>query len=249
MSTTTTKPDLFTLNERKTTIINLKKEKGIENQKAQVVLALDFSGSMTDLYRTGRVQNTIERLLPLGLAFDDNQEVDFYLFHDDVIKMPETINLKNLGGYINDKVIGKYGMGGTDYAPVISQIVKDFGNGGSTVKRGLFGFGSKEADAKVLDLPVYVIFITDGETGNRSGCELAIKDASHNGIFFQFLGIGNEQFNFLKKLDTLGGRLIDNANFQSVNSLDGISDSDLYKLLLAEFPSWIPLAKAKNLIK
>ena len=67
--------DLKKVEERKTSIINLKKDKGISNQKAQVVLCLDYSYSMNNLYNNGTVQRTLERILPLGLAFDDNKYI------------------------------------------------------------------------------------------------------------------------------------------------------------------------------
>lgn len=230
-----------TLDLRKQKVLDLRKDLGLNHQKAQVVLALDYSGSMGSLYTKGKVQELVERILPIGMAFDDNGEVDFYLFHDGSIKLPETLTVNNIPGYINSKVIGKYDMGGTDYAPVINQIVKDFGN----KKKGLLGLGATEP----LDYPVYVIFITDGDTSNKSGVEKAVKDASNHGIFFQFVGIGSAGFDFLQKLDTMPGRFIDNANFFEVNDLDKKSDDELYKLLLTEFPAWIHGSRAKGLIK
>lgn len=229
--------DTFKLTERKTAILNLKKEKGIENQKAQVVLCLDYSGSMGTLYADGTVQDTVERILPLGLAFDDNNEVDFYIFEDGITKIPDTINLKNLDGYINNKVIGKYRMGGTNYAPAINRIVKDFSN------RGFLG------GSKTMDLPVYVIFITDGENWDKPEAEKAIIEASKVGIFFQFMGIGHEHFNFLAKLDNLSGREVDNANFFKVPNLQRCTDEELYSLLMTEFPSWIPQSRKAGQIK
>ena len=59
------------------------------------------------------------------------------------------------------------------------------------------------------------------------------------------VGIGNEQFIFLKALDELPGRVVDNANFFEVKQINTISDEQLYNQLLQEFPSWI--SKAKNL--
>lgn len=229
--------DTFKLTERKAAILDLKKQKGIADQKAQVVLCLDYSGSMGTLYANGTVQDTVERILPLGLAFDDNNEVDFYIFENGVIKLPENINLKNLDSYINNKVLGKYNMGGTEYAPVINKVVKDFAS------KGLLG------GSKTMELPVYVIFITDGENSDRPEAERAIIEASKHGIFFQFMGIGSEQFNFLTKLDTLPGRAIDNANFFRVPNLQQCTDAELYSLLMAEFPIWIPLAKSAGQIK
>lgn len=210
-------------------VLDLKKELNISDVKAQVVLALDFSGSMEHLYRNGQVQQTLERLLPIALGFDDNESIDFYLFHNDSIKVGE-VNRDNIDTII-ETVRRKYHMGGTNYAPVINEIVKDFkGN-------------------KPLDYPVYVIFITDGETDNKDGVERAIKNASEHGIFFQFVGIGNESFSFLRKLDTMSGRQNDNANFFQTPDLSKVSDDELYKLLLTEFPSFIVSAKGLGMIK
>lgn len=153
-------------------------------------------------------------------------------------------------------------MGGTNYSPIINKIVSDCTGWVPTgaapeEKKGFFGslFGKKEEPKslienlpKPLENPVYVIFITDGENGDKSAAEQAIINASRFGIFFQFVGIGSERFEFLQKLDDLGGRVIDNANFFKINDVSSKSDEDLYKLLLTEFPGWIPQAKAKNLL-
>lgn len=228
------------LDLRKKKVLDLSKDLGLNHQKAQVVLALDYSISMGNLYNSGQVQELVERLLPIGMAFDDNGEVDFYLFHDGVIKLPEPLAEGNIPGYINDKVRTKYNMGGTNYAPVIKQITKDFGK-----KKGLLGMGGYQT----TDYPVYVIFITDGQNGDRAEAEAAIKEAAKTGIFFQFVGIGRETFSFLRKLDTMDGRNIDNANFFSVENLSSKTDDELYKLLLTEFPAYVHEARVKQLIK
>jgi len=231
--------DLVKIRERKESVVNLKKETGLETQKAQVVLALDYSGSMDHLYRNGTVQDTVEKILPFGLAFDDNGEVDFYLFENRYKKMPENITVKNLDGYIQDKVIGKYPMGGTYYSPVLQAIYDEF-----SPKRGMLGLGKQE---RMKD-PVYVIFITDGENSDHGATEDIIRDMSRQGFFIQFIGIGNEQFRFLTKLDNLSARKLDNANFFSVSNIRNMPDADLYKSLMAEFPEWTKQARALNLI-
>lgn len=223
--------DLEKIDLRKKTVINLKKDAGIENQKAQVVLALDFSGSMSRLYKDGTVQETVERILPLGLAFDDNKEVDFYLFHNSFIKMPKNITLSNVDGYINKRVLGQYSMGATSYAPVLKEILEEFSNGSSK-----------------MTYPTYIIFITDGENDDKSETEKVIKEMSTKGFFIQFVGIGNESFSFLKKLDDLKGRKIDNANFFQIKTLQAIPDDQLYADLMNEFPGWVMQAKSLNLI-
>ena len=115
--------DLDKIELRKQNVLDLKKKSGLGiDAKAQVVLALDFSGSMNTLYGNGTVQDVVERVLPFGIAFDDNKEVDFYLFHDGAIKMEKNITLSNLDGYINKRIIGHYQMGGTNYAPVLEKL-------------------------------------------------------------------------------------------------------------------------------
>jgi len=235
--------DLVKLRERKESVLNLKKDMGLGSQKAQVVLALDYSGSMGSLYANGTVQDTVERILPLGLAFDDNGEVDFYLFENGSVKLPENITLKNLDGYIQNKVIGKYSMGGTNYAPVLREIQRDF----APKKQGSF-LGLGGTPGKMKD-PVYIIFITDGDNFDRSETEDIVRSMSEQGFFIQFVGIGRESFSFLQKLDDLKGRKIDNANFFSISDIKNFPDSQLYPSLMNEFPGWVAQARNLNLIK
>jgi hypothetical protein len=233
--------DLLKAKERKTTVLNLKKAAGIDGQKAQVVLAMDFSGSMGPLYANGTVQDVVERILPMGLAFDDNGEIDFYLFESHYVKVPENITLKNLDGYINNKVMGKYQMGGTNYAPVLKAIYKDF----NKKSGGILGFGGTNA---TLTDPVYIIFITDGENFDHSETEEIVREMSNAGFFIQFVGIGNESFRFLSKLDDLKGRKIDNANFFKCPNISRTTDDELYSLLMNEFPGWVKQARSLKFI-
>lgn len=235
--------DLHKINLRKEIVFNLSKQKGIENQKAQVVLCMDISGSMSRLYSSGYVQDVIERIVPVAMQFDDNQEFELYLFQNKCTKHKNNVTLKNVDGIVTREILGKYEMGGTNYAPPIEMIKKDYIGGSKNF------FSSLVSKKEPLEYPVYVIFITDGENYDHRETENALKDISNHGVFFQFIGIGKEHFQFLRKLDTLSGRLIDNANFFSVDNLQTMSDEDLYSKLLGEFPDWLPLAKKHNLIK
>lgn len=227
---------------RKEIVFDLKKESGMNvDAKAQVVLVLDYSGSMTNLYSDGTVQNVAERILPMGLAFDDNGEVDTYLFHNNVIELKEPITLHNYKGYI-DHNTRNVRMGGTNYAPPLNAIYDRFKN---TTNGGWFSKGKPTT----MDYPVYVIFITDGENSDKYETESAIRKMSNEGFFIQFIGIGNESFRFLSKLDDLDGRKIDNANFMKINDINSISDADLYKGIMEEYPDWAKEAKQLNLIK
>jgi len=221
-------------------VFNLSKAKGIENQKAQVVLCMDISGSMEDMYRSGHVQDVIERLVPVAMQFDDNGEMELYLFQTRCKKHPNNVTLKNVDGLVKREIWDKYEFGGTEYAPPINMIMNHY-----APKKGFLGMGTP----KPLEYPVYVMFITDGENSDCREAEQAITEASKQGIFFQFVGIGSASFSFLKQLDNLSGRFIDNANFFQVSNLNNTSDQELYSKLLGEFPDWLKLAKQKSLIQ
>ncbi|KJR46304.1 tellurium resistance protein [Desulfosporosinus sp. I2] len=55
-------------------------------------------------------------------------------------------------------------------------------------------------------------------------------------MFWQFVGIGRENYGILEKLDTMESRVVDNANFFALDDIDRISDEQLYERLLNEFP-------------
>jgi hypothetical protein len=184
---------------RRSVVLDLKKDRGIEGVSAEVIAVMDFSGSMSGLYRRGAVQRTLERLLSFALAFDDDGSIDTYLFHDKSINLPKAITAQNLEGYVDREIIGKYTMGGTKYAPIIDDIVSKY----QKTSGGFLGIGSRPAPR---ELPAYVLFFTDGENDDKSYAEQAIREASKHGIFFQFVGIGGETFRFLQKLDDLPGR-------------------------------------------
>lgn len=247
--------DINKLNLRKQVVLDLKKSLGISTEKAQVILALDYSGSMSSLYANGTVQDLLERVLALALNFDDDGKVPFYLFHDNFIKEAD-LEISSISDAV--KRASRHEMGGTNYEPVIRAIMNDLLDPEmvSIEKKGLLGFGSKTVQEPTgkfkktkLDTPIYVIFVTDGQCSDSSRTEAIMRESSNYGIFFQFVGIGNAGFTFLEKLDDLSGRVIDNANFMKVPNLNRTSDQELYTMLLKEYPDWLPQARAHNLIK
>lgn len=233
--------DFNKLDLRKESIINLKKEAGIgKNSKAQVVSVVDYSGSMSGLYANGTVQDTVERILPLGLAFDDDGSVDSYLFHHQYKELP-AITKDNLDGYVNNEFM-RHSMGSTNYAPVLRAIKDKF----SSKSGGFLGFGGK---ASVMKYPVYILFIVDGGNDDPAETEKVIREMSELGFFIQFIGVGNASFSFLEKLDNLSGRKLDNANFFKVPDIRQMSDDQLYRSLMTEYPGWLIQAKDAGLVE
>jgi len=193
---------------------------------SRVGLVLDYSGSMSGLYRDGTVQSVIEKILPLAMEFDDNGTMEVWIFESGYHRMPD-INLNNFYGYVQREIMGKYQMGGTNYAPVMQDVFKRY---------------IQEEPAKIPD---YIVFITDGDNADHAQTDKVIKDCSKYPIFWQFVGVGNASFNYLRKLDDMKGRYIDNANFFSVSKTSAIQYGDL----LNEYPSWLADPKVKAMLK
>jgi len=101
-------------------------------------------------------------------------------------------------------------------------------------------------------VPVYLIFINDGGvkkgSRNQDNVPKVLIESSNQPLFWQFVGIGNGNFDVLKKLDDLEGRYIDNANFFQIVDIENENDDDLYNKLLNEFPMWLKEAKSKHVI-
>ena len=100
-----------------------------------------------------------------------------------------------------------------------------------------------------MENPVYVIFITDGDNDDKPQTEAVMKELSQHGVFIQFVGIGNNDFPFLKRLDDMPGRKIDNANFMEVANFDHEPTDVLYKGLMKEFPTWLQQARSTGMVK
>ena len=222
-------------------VVDLRKKTGFDlgTVSAKVVVVLDYSGSMSSLYRNGTVQRTINKLVPLGLTFDDNGTIDVYLFSSDYRKIAD-LNLSNYSNYVSSVINQSgYSMGGTRYSPVLKSIIE----GGSHKEGGFMGFGGTIIkDDPIVDNygdPTFVLFITDGENADQSETNAIIRKSSNMNVFIQFIGIGNERFNYLVKLDDLSGRTRDNTGFSKMRDLDRATDNELYSNILGQFSAWL----------
>jgi stress response protein SCP2 len=231
--------------------VSLKKA-GLDQHRAKVALVLDISGSMGALYRRGLVQQFAERILALGCRFDDDGEIDVFLFGAQV-HQPAPMGIGNAGDYIKRAIAAHPLEGDTRYGRAIE-----------AVRRFYFPDGYPDAGSAppAAALPVYVMFVTDGSTSDKPLTEKQLRLASREPIFWQFMGIGkgkksksrwaatvpDSDFPFLEKLDELDGRLVDNANYFSVATPDEHSDAELYDLLMAEYPAWLGMARQAGLL-
>ena len=220
--------------------ISLKKEAGIslkknnlEGVRAAVYLVLDHSGSMHPYYKNHTVQDFTEKVLAIGNLLDDDGEVPIILF-DTYAREPHVAHLDNSEGVV-DAMLAKAGhMGTTNYAAAMQAVIKHYA-----------ASGAKE--------PALVIFQTDGSPDSRKEAERVMCEAANLPIFWKFVGFGNDEFAFLKKLDDLAvpqKRVIDNADFfPAGNNPKNIVPSELYDNLLNEFPDWLKQAKAQGIVQ
>ena len=238
------------LEKAKKVVLNLIKETPVENVKARVVVAVDYSGSMTGLYSNGTVQTVLERILPIAMTFDDNSSLEVYKFDHRSTPIDTEITPSNYEGFV-DKYVNRGDMGYTNYTPVMEDIVK---RGPAAKSGGAYGFikslFTKKTEDKAV-IPTYVIFLTDGDCSDKGETIRYIRQTSDQPIFWQFVGIGSSQFRTLELLDTMQGRVIDNANFFAIRDtcdLVNMADEVLLGKLLAEFPSWYKEAKEKSIV-
>lgn len=240
-------------------LVNLVKQAGVSLEKAglsshraKVCLCLDISGSMGVLYRKGLVQAFAERILALACQFDDDGEIDVFLFGKKV-HQPEAMGLHNWDGYIGRIIHQNPLEGDTRYGSAMEAI-----------RRFYFpdAAGGARNQPHKAALPVYVMFVTDGSTSDKAVTGQQLRWSSMEPIFWQFMGIGkgrkskskllsaffDSDFPFLESLDQLPGRLIDNASYFSVSAPDEHSDTALYDLLMTEYPGWLKLAAGHGLL-
>ena len=118
---------------------------------------------------------------------------------------------------------------------------------------GLLGVGGDTGAPIRVDFagkaPAFVVFQTDGEPDSRPAAERAIRSAAKLPIFWQFVGFGNH-FEFLKQLDTMEGRAVDNAGFFPVGGNPaGMADQTLLNKLMHEYPRWLEAARAQGIVR
>lgn len=200
---------------------------------ARVGLVLDASGSMTMQYKNGRVQEVVDRILPLAVHFDDDGALDCWIFGERCLELPAA-TLGNVDDYVAREApwTGKFfirsPIGGTNNEVAAMQDVI--------------------ARYRDSQLPAYVLFISDGGVHRNREIEKLIRDAASLPIFWQFVGLGGRNYGILEKLDHLSGRIVDNCSFFALDDLHDVSEEALYDRLLNEFPSWLDQARSQGIL-
>lgn len=218
----------------------------IFGEKFNVVAVMDISGSMQTEFRKGAVQETLEKILGVGINMDSNKSIEVYAFNRDSNYIGEA-NEGNIYSFVENIFLKKVRIGGgTCYTPVMQDVAKQVL---VEPKKSFFSMFSKNKVDLDKNLPTLVFFITDGDNADPAAAESFIKSVSDKPIFWQFVGIGNESFSFLKKLDNLPGRVIDNANFMPIADITKEDTDTLYQKILKEVPVWLKEARKAGIVK
>lgn len=224
-------PHLLDLTKK--SLISLEKN-NLLGVKARVALVLDYSGSMNKQYKSGDVQKVLDRIMPLALNFDDDASFECWAFAEKSLRLND-VNLNNLNQFIETDHGGhKQWDAGARY------------NNEPAVLDAVLQYFTEENPSQ---LPVYVVFISDGGISETKKIKQILKNASSQPIFWQFVGIGGRSYGVLEQLDTMDGRVVDNCNFFEMENIQSMPESQLYDLLLQEFPIWLKEAKVKNILK
>jgi hypothetical protein len=223
-------PDSRIVSLTKTAAVSVQKN-NLTGQKAAVYLVLDHSGSMSNFYRNGSVQHLAEQALGLSANLDDDGTVPVVFFQS---YAHPAMNLRighHVGGIDRLRATNDVRFGSTDYADGMRAVL------------------AHRAAEVPHNMPCLVLFQTDGRPDNTSEVEEILRHASHLPVFWQFIGFGHDEFRFLRKLDTLRGRLVDNAGFWDAGPRPkDIPDADLYDAILSEFPAWLNAAKLAGVL-
>lgn len=222
--------NMSTIDLQKKNVRIVLEKKQLTKVKARVGLVLDLTGSMRKMYNNGTVQEVVERILAIASQFDDDGILDVWVYDNEYTRL-DSVDEKDLSGYVDRKILNNdsiHKFGRNDEVPVMKDVMKKY-----------------IAEDPSVD-PAYIVFINDG--GVKKTIKPIIEGASNQPIFWQFVGIGNGNFDFLRQLDKMEGRYVDNANFIQIENISTIPDKQLYDLLLNEFPIWLKEATKKGIL-
>ncbi|WP_041794191.1 VWA domain-containing protein [Pararhodospirillum photometricum] len=206
-------------------------KKGLGRLQARVGLVLDASASMRRQYKDGKVQALLDRLLPLALRFDSDGALDVWAFDDRQTPLPP-VSLANCRDYIAQANGGwRAWVGGANDEP--------------SVMRDVITHFKKDRSR----LPVYILFVSDGGVHKNREIKDLITEASSLPLFWQFMGLGGRNYGVLERLDTMGGRTVDNCGFFAIDDLHDLDDEAFYDRLLQEFPLWLGAARQARIVQ
>ena len=223
------------LNMRKQEVHRVLLTKGAAGERARIVVVIDKTGSMYAEFKSKLVHRVVERMVPVAIQLDDDGSIECYLYAKSFARLPdlrvvdletwpeEYLHLGGKHGGIDYKKIGGY----NDEIPILTEVISTARAGGG---------------------PTLVLFFTDGGFSKKKEITQLMRKASALPIFWQFVGIGANNYGLLTTLDEMDGRVVDNVGFFALDDIDKVDDAELYRRLLGEFPEWLRAARNARIL-
>lgn len=227
--------------EKKQEIVRLSLEKrNVPNIVMAVKLVLDVSGSIQGLFDNGTMQELVDRLIPVGMRFDDNGSLEAYAFGSNIQSVVD-IKPDDFGSYVSKKFLKQVARSilwsGTEYGIALEHVKEDWAEVNAPKKGGFFKGLFGKPDTPVKQAPAFLMFVTDGEDqGSPSEAEAHIRELGEMNMYIQLIGVGNSNFGFLRQM----ANKYDHVGFVTFPDLADISDEFMYGALLNdELCDWI----------
>lgn len=217
------------LNLRKKTeavAVSLRK-RDMSGIRAQVIVVLDHSGSMSSDFQRGKVQDLVDRFLAFGLTVDVDGEIPVIPF-DSRVKPTVNVNMSNYQGVVQREIYKPYEMGSTNLTDALERV---------------------RDEAKKTDAPLFVAVVTDGEPNDRSSAREIVKDLARYPVFIKFLAV--DTVRFLEELDDMSDseRLLDNVDTKEYpGALSSVSDEQFAEDMTDEWNTWVAAALAAGVL-
>lgn len=170
---------MATIDLQKKSVKIVLEKKQLTKVTARVGLVLDITGSMRTLYKNGTVQNVVERILAVADQFDDNGLLDVWVYDNEFSRL-KPVSEKDFSGYVDREILNNdrlHKFGRNDEQPVMKDVLR------------------KYVAEEPSSYPAFIVFINDG--GCKKSIKPIIEASSDKPVFWQFIGIGNGNFDFL----------------------------------------------------
>jgi len=199
-------------------------KRGLDGIRAQAVMLLDHSGSMDADYRSGTVQQLVERALGFALQIDADGTIPVVRF-DSRVWDAHDVDMHNYRDVASRVLYQRNQMGSTNLTAALRTLINH---------------------ARTADAPIFAIVITDGEPDDRRSATAAVVELAGYPVFLKFLAI--RPVSYLQELDDMDGRLIDNADAKYIADPSGMTDLAFADAMADEWDTWIAAAQAARIL-
>ena len=207
----------------KSTFASLAQVPQVAERDLQTVLCADASGSMFELYQSGRVQQMFDKFFALASTLSDGCAMDCWAFAAKSRQL-EPVTLDNIRDYTFSQAGG--------YERWMSMLNYQYNNEPEAMRDVMMIYGG-------LRKPILVLFLTDGRLQSDWEIEEILIKTSRFPVFWQFIGLYGEEYGVLNHLDEIDGRHTQNAAFLKMEDFDDFMDSGFYRTVLTNTAAWL----------